>query len=86
MEHKQKVKKTVKTLFMSCPAFPFHIISINSMVLNPGYPVESPEAFNKNIDTRIPLPESDFIGVDQRPGTGDSRMFPGEILECSRHW
>lgn len=56
------------------------------MVLNPGYLAESPEAFDKNIDTRIPLPESDFIGVDQRPGTGDSRMFPGEILECSRHW
>lgn len=81
MELKQKVKKTVKTLFMSCPAFLFHIINLTvSMVLNPGYPVESPEAFNKHIDTRIPLPESDFIGVEQRPGTGDSRMFPGEIL------
>lgn len=28
MEPKQKVKKTVKTLFMSCPAFPFHIINL----------------------------------------------------------
>lgn len=61
------------------------------MALNLGHP---PEAFNKNIGTQAPLPESYFIGVSQRSDAADSRMFHGKwdsrmaqalvILECSR--
>lgn len=86
MEPKHKVTKTIKTLFMSWPAFQVSRYQSKSMILKPGYPVGSPEAFCKNTDTRVPLPESDFIGVDQKPGAGDSRVFQREILECSRHW
>lgn len=63
------------------------------MVLNLDRPLDSPEAFNKNIDTQAPLPESYFIDVGQRSGTADSRLFHGDqnsqmaralvILECS---
>lgn len=48
------------------------------MALNPGYLLESPEAFHKNITTQGPLPESDFIDVNQGPGTGDSRILQGK--------
>lgn len=49
-----------------------------TVVLNPSYLLESLEAFNKNIGTWAPLLESDYTAVNQRSGTGDSKMFWGK--------
>lgn len=66
----------MKTLFMSAPVLQSY--QSRRMALNLGHPLESPEAFNKNIDTQAPLPESYFIGVSQRSDAADSRMFHGK--------
>lgn len=63
----------MKTLFMSAPVLQSY--QSRRMALNLGHP---PEAFNKNIGTQAPLPESYFIGVSQRSDAADSRMFHGK--------